>query len=168
MQDLKLVLNLESISLPTADVPPSLPEAGYRFLTLAQVGDSEPARRNLYTLVREGVEDTPGFTGEFETYLAFIKRLYRPSYQEHAESQFLALYGEAWVGLSSLVVQPGSRAIFGLTVVTKAHRGRGIARALKLSALEYAREVGVKTITTENHPENLAILRLNRGLGFEG
>jgi GNAT superfamily N-acetyltransferase len=50
-------------------------------------------------------------------------------------------------------------------VVTQAHRGKGLARALKLLALEYARSRGVDIIVTENHPENAPILGLNKCLG---
>ena len=161
MQDIKLILDLTSALPPSeTETQLSLVQAGYRFLTLAQISDDEPARRSLYALVREGVEDTPGFTGEFESYSTFIERIYEPSYRRHAESQFLALYAETWVGLSSLVVQAKSQAIFGLTVVTKAYRGKGIAHALKRCALNYALRAGVKTITTENHPENIPILQL--------
>lgn len=66
----------------------------------------------------------------------------------------------------SFVPQADERSLFGLTVVTRAHRGKGLARALKLLALEYAQSCGVDTIVTENHPENAPILRLNKTLGF--
>lgn len=167
MNDLKLTL--EPFALPPVDteaVTQALVRAGYRFLTLAQTPDDETTRRELYALVREGVTDTTGFSGEFETYEAFSERIYVRSYRGHAESQFLAACGNDWVGLSSFVRESAYRGRFGLTAVTRPHRGLGLARALKSLALEYARASGVQMVVTENHPENVAILGLNRALGF--
>jgi RimJ/RimL family protein N-acetyltransferase len=167
MADIKLALDLTAAPLTdTKSVTRPLVEAGYRFFTLAEAGDDETTRRKLYALVREGVCDTPGFSGEFEGYQAFMERIYTRSYRQHAQSQFLAAYAGDWVGLSSFVQQADGQGLFGLTVVTRAHRGEGIARALKLLALQYARGSGVDTIVTENHPQNAPILALNEALGF--
>ena len=46
-------------------------------------------------------------------------------------------------------------------------RRRGIARVLKLQALQYLHDRGTVSVTTRNDPRNTAVLRLNRGLGFE-
>ena len=116
--------------------------------------------------MREGVTDTTGFSGEFESYEAFLERIYIRSYRQHAESQFLAACGDDWVGLSSFVLENPEQGKFGLTAVTRPHRGLGLARALKLLALRYAHTRGVQTVVTENHPDNVAILELNRTLGF--
>lgn len=167
MADIHLTLDLTSVPPPEADsATQSLSQAGYYFFTLAQAEDDETTRRKLYALVREGVCDTPGFSGEFESYDAFVERIYIPSYRQHADSQFLASYAGDWVGLSSFVPQDVGRGLFGLTVVTRAHRGRRIARALKLQALRYANGMGIDRIVTANHPENAPILGLNRALGF--
>lgn len=167
MEDIKLTLDLTSVPAVDSEAATRpLMGAGYRFLTLAQAGDNEATRRKLYGLVREGVYDTPGFTGEFESYEAFIERIYIRSYWLHAESQFLAAYADDWVGLSSFVGQPDGSGIFGLTVVTREHRGRGVARALKMLGLTFAKKNGVGKIVTENHPDNAPILGLNQALGF--
>jgi len=167
VEDIKLTLDLTSVPAVDSEVATrTLTEAGYRFFTLAQAGDDEATRRKLYSLVREGVHDTAGFTGEFERYEAFIERIYTRSYGQHAESQFLAAYADDWVGLSSFVGKPDGGGIFGLTVVTREHRCRGIARALKLLGLQYAQKNSIGKIVTENHPENAPILGLNQALGF--
>ena len=163
---MRLVLELGAFTADTESAIEPLRKAGYRFFTLAQTPDDEATRRKLYALVREGVLDTTGFSGEFETYEAFAERIYLPSYRQHAESQFLAAYGDEWVGLSSLVLDTAEGGKFGLTAVTRPYRGVGLARALKLLALRYAQARGVQTVVTENHPENAAILELNRALGF--
>ena len=166
MDDLRLTLELETPMADTESFVEPLRKAGYRFFTLAQTADDEATRRKLYTLVREGVLDTTGFSGEFENYGAFVERIYAPSYRQHAEGQFLAAYGDEWVGLSSFILENAGQGKFGLTAVTRPHRGLGLARALKSLALQHAQVSGVKTVVTEIHPENVAIRELNRALGF--
>lgn len=167
MGDLRLMLELPARPPVDAEaVTQPLVRAGYRFFTLAQTPDDDLTRRKLYALVREGVTDTTGFSGEFEDYEVFVERIYVRSYWQHAESQFLAAHGDQWVGLSSFVRETGGRGRFGLTAVTRPHRGHGLARALKVLALEYARASGVRTVVTDNHPDNVAIRELNKTLGF--
>ena len=138
---------------------------GFELFRLADVEDGPAVRRKLYALVREGVLETPGHTGGFETFEEFSERLFEPCYWRVAESQFLAAEGEGWVGLSSLTVS-GNAALFGLTAVLKPYRGRGVAHALKVLALGYAAAQGVMTVTTSNDSSNCAMLAINKSLGF--
>jgi mycothiol synthase len=54
----------------------------------------------------------------------------------------------------------------GYTGVLREHRGRGIARALKLATLAQAIELGVEAVETDNDSENAPILHLNDALGY--
>ena len=54
----------------------------------------------------------------------------------------------------------------GLTGVLRSHRRRGIATALKVTALEMAKARGVRTLETDNE-ENNPMYLLNVELGFE-
>lgn len=54
----------------------------------------------------------------------------------------------------------------GLTGVRRAWRRKGIALALKLRAIAYARSVGAPVIRTENATTNQAMLAINEALGF--
>ena len=138
---------------------------GFELFRLADVEDGLAVRRKLYALVREGVLETPGHTGGFESFGEFSEQLFEPCYWRVAESQFLAAAGEGWVGLSSLTVS-GNEALFGLTAVSKPYRGRGVARALKVLALGYAAVQGVMTAKTSNDSSNHAMLAINKRLGF--
>jgi GNAT superfamily N-acetyltransferase len=46
------------------------------------------------------------------------------------------------------------------------HRRRGIALALKLAAIDYARRVGAPIIRTDNDSTNTGMLAINSRLGF--
>ncbi len=52
------------------------------------------------------------------------------------------------------------------TGVLPAYRGRGIAMALKLRAIEAAIARGCPLITTENHEDNAPMRAINRKIGF--
>jgi GNAT superfamily N-acetyltransferase len=54
----------------------------------------------------------------------------------------------------------------GLTAVRREYRGRGIALALKLRVIEYARRQGYREIRTWNDSLNAPMLHINTRLGF--
>ena len=54
----------------------------------------------------------------------------------------------------------------GFTGVLREHRGKGIARALKLETLVQAIDLGTESVQTDNDSENLPILHLNEELGY--
>jgi GNAT superfamily N-acetyltransferase len=81
---------------------------------------------------------------------------------------FVALDNNRWVGISRLMELAGEpgKLYHGLTGVVPSHRRRGIATALKISAIEYARQAGAEWIETENE-ENNPMYALNMKLGFQ-
>ncbi len=54
----------------------------------------------------------------------------------------------------------------GLTGVRREARGKGIAMALKLKTVEYARAHGIREIKTWNDQQNRPMLRINEAMGF--
>ena len=54
----------------------------------------------------------------------------------------------------------------GLTGVRREARGKGIAMALKLATVEYARTHGIGEIKTWNDQRNQPMLRINEAMGF--
>jgi ribosomal protein S18 acetylase RimI-like enzyme len=73
-----------------------------------------------------------------------------------------------YVGLSVLSRRLSEPGVLDqqLTGVLADYRGRGIAMALKLRGLRYAREHGYREIRTGNNTRNLPMLRINEALGF--
>lgn len=84
------------------------------------------------------------------------------------DTRWIALDGDDWVGISELW-KSGARedmAYQGITGVTRAHRRKGVATALKLVGIRYARQRGWRTIITDNE-ENNPMFGINLALGFK-
>lgn len=84
------------------------------------------------------------------------------------EGYFVAVDGDRYVGLSNLwKLQADPNAIeTGLTGVRREHRRRGVALALKLKALGWAKEQGYDKVKTWNERGNEGMLAINEMLGF--
>jgi len=83
------------------------------------------------------------------------------------DGYFIATVGGAYVGESTLR-KPGAGAHLAVntTGVRRSHRGQGIAMALKLASIEYARAHGCSHIRTWNEVNNVGMLAINDRLGF--
>jgi GNAT superfamily N-acetyltransferase len=71
------------------------------------------------------------------------------------------------VGLARLRRQGNRAALNAFTAVDPDYRGRGIARALKLRTVLWARENGVEHLYTGNDAENRRMLDINLRLGYQ-
>ncbi len=82
-------------------------------------------------------------------------------------TRWIALWGEEWVGMTELWITEAApdRASTDLTGVIRPARRQGIATALKLQAIQYAQDQGIKSIVTDNE-ENNPMYQLNLALGF--
>jgi len=143
--------------------------SGIRIVTLRELIEDDPEhRRKLYELDVTLAKDVPSpepltapSAESFERYV-FESRDLLP------EGYFVALDGRRYVGLSALWKsdeEPGT-LYTGLTGVRREYRRRGIALALKLRAIEYARSRGIRTLKTWNESNNRAMLSINEALGF--
>lgn len=84
------------------------------------------------------------------------------------DGYLLAKAGDRYVAESSLFATEEHPEILyqGLTGVIPEYRGRGIAMALKLLTVAYARAHGRREIRTWNNTRNLPMLRINEAMGF--
>lgn len=72
-----------------------------------------------------------------------------------------------YVGLSMLFARQADRDLdTGLTGVSRDWRRQGVALALKLRAIRFAKEYGAPCIRTENEINNRGMLGINERLGF--
>ncbi len=139
--------------------------AGIAVATLA--GDDSPAaRRAAYDLWARIEHDVPSpdpfLVPPFEQWEEQLLR----GPEANLDAFFLARAGAGVVGLAYLTTPPGRPAYNLLTGVDRAHRGTGIALALKLETIRYAREHGIAVVRTTNHTTNAAMLALNERLGY--
>ena len=88
--------------------------------------------------------------------------------QSLPDGYFLAKDGDRYVGQSYLFASEEEPDVLhqGLTGVLPEYRGRGIAMALKLGTVAYAREHGKREIRTWNDTANRPMLRINEAMGF--
>jgi len=165
------VLNLERFDFaPFAPAEPRVTGQGIAITTLAaeRTNDPEVTRRiyELFVRCEEGEPSIdPSTPVSYDEFL--VHELAGP--EAIPEATFLARDGQRFVGYSALTTISALPATVdtGFTGVIPEYRGRGIALALKLRAIQYAREHGYRYIRTDNNSLNAPMLRINQALGFE-
>jgi GNAT superfamily N-acetyltransferase len=154
---------------PYAGHEAALRTEGIRIATLAELLQKDPdCREKLWALDVELTGDVPHpephtpITRESFDAWVFGNPNFLP------EGYFVALDGAHYVGSSALWNSKAdpSELYTGLTGVRREYRRRGIALALKLRDIAYARQRGVKLIKTWNEKNNRGMLSINEALGF--
>jgi GNAT superfamily N-acetyltransferase len=83
------------------------------------------------------------------------------------EGYFVAVAGEQYVGVSNLWHSPVAGELrTNMTGVRREWRRRGIALALKVRSLEFAKAQGFRRVVTENETNNRGMIAINDRLGF--
>jgi len=157
-REVGLVLSLTGLS--PADVQPP---AGIEIVTWAQRPE---LARGMYEVDLEAHSDIPGFEDvtvePFEDWMAH--NIQRPA--DSPEATFIALAGQEVVGFAKLSLTAPTAAGHAITAVKRAWRGRGIARALKATEINWALAHGYTELHTSNEERNTPIKRLNARLGY--
>jgi GNAT superfamily N-acetyltransferase len=85
-----------------------------------------------------------------------------------SDACFIARHQDEYVGFTdlNLLEAVAGGLTHGFTGVAREYRQRGVATALKLRAIEYARSRGYHTIRAFNRPCHAALLALNERVGF--
>src|SRR6058998_424967 len=85
------------------------------------------------------------------------------------EAYAIAKQGDRYVGLSTVRRRDKEpRGLYqALTGVRREYRGRGVAFAMKLKIIEYAKKNGYEKIKTENATTNAPMYGINMKLGFK-
>lgn len=154
---------------PYAGQAEALRAEGIHIVTVAELLRRDPdCREKLWELevaltadVPHPEPQTPVTREAFESWV-----LNNPNFLP--EGFFVALDGPDYVGASSLWRSQADPAELytGLTGVRRAYRRRGIALALKLRGIAYARASGVRVLKTWNESNNRGMLSINEALGF--
>lgn len=164
---------LSELKVPAFDPAPfvhtaeKVHAAGIDIITLTEFQDRDPDwQRKLYELEWALIQDVPT-TGEqrqsFEDFT--IQCVEHPNMLP--EGWLIALDGDQLVGTSRALRNPAKTDQLdgSLTGVIRAYRRRGIATALKLRLIQFAKDYGAAIMLTANE-ENNPIYKLNRALGF--
>lgn len=145
----------------------SVQDTGIRFFTFAD-DNREESERKLYELYAQTHPDIPGFSGKYKNFEWWRKWTieiadFRP------ETMLIAADGERYVGLVHLIWNKETQSMYHeYTCMDREYRGRRIALALKLLAVQLAERFGARYLRTHNDSKNGPMLHINRDiLGFE-
>ena len=153
------------------DLIRKLESEGFEFTSMQALGNTEEAQRQLYQLNNSATLDTPNATQDdgwpnFEAFQSSVcqQSWYNPAGQkvviERASGQF--------VGMSAISTDESAHTAYNLfTGVARAFRGRGLATAVKVTALRFARdEMQIKEVFTHHNDENDPMIAIDRKLGY--
>ena len=151
-----------------AGVEERLSREGIHITTLADMGADDAAFLHALQDMEFRVErDIPGSEPRVqEPYEQWLHRQLEGPAGRSPRLFWIAMHGDRPVGIARLRLTPGNSAGNGLTGVDPEYRGRGIARALKLKTVEWAREHGIEFVFTANDVENSRMLAINTSLGY--
>jgi GNAT superfamily N-acetyltransferase len=136
---------------------------GIRFLTLADAGNTPEAQRKLYDLNRQTSLEAPG-EDSFPSFDEFVRDIVRAAWFR-PDSQIVAAHGERWVGLGAVGID-GQRAFNAFTGVERAYRRQGLALALTLLTIRYARQHNATRLEVFNDSRNTPMFKLQERLGY--
>lgn len=138
-----------------------------QIVTMADIEDTPERRAEIHHAYTEADRDTPGYEtwgvanhDDFDLEF-FGGEWFRP------EGVTLALVDGKIVGVSALGPTDKGGWLTDFTGVLPPYRGRGIAVALKVRALRFAKESGAATVRTNNDSNNAPMLAVNSKLGFK-
>jgi RimJ/RimL family protein N-acetyltransferase len=138
---------------------------GYELTTAAgwHAADKFERLHALFSVTEQDIPTT--FPIIPETFEDFMQRFSAPD-RPH-DRLWIAIRGDDPAALSYLRFPPVRGCVWtGYTCCHPDHRGRGVARAVKLQTLAQAVELGVPAVFTDNDSENAPMLHINEGLGY--
>ncbi|MEF3274163.1 MAG: GNAT family N-acetyltransferase [Chloroflexus sp.] len=153
---------------PFADALPRIIAQGFSICNLAEwLARGEMARQRLYEAIIEMRADVPQAepytTPDFVNWSA--KVFSNPDL--YPEGYFLALDGEEIAAVSQFWKHAEPDVLMtGLTATRRRYRRRGLALALKVYALTFAKTAGYREVRTYNDSNNRSMLSINEALGF--
>ena len=143
---------------------------GITLTTLAEARrEGQDSLKKLHELVQIISADMPSIASftptSYEQWEAF--ELKNPNLLP--EGYMIAKHGSNYVGLSTVwrIDKEPRGLVQGNTGVRREYRGRGIAIALKLGVIDFARRNGYEKVKTWNASDNVPMLAVNTKLGFK-
>lgn len=152
---------------PWADAAARVSTQGIEFKSLAQMERTPGHLQKHYELTQELDADVPSP----EPHTRIEKDLWRQRAFSNPgllrDGFFFAVLDGQYLGVTMLFSSPDETGLYtGLTGVKREYRRRGIALALKLHAISWAKQNGYPQIKTWNESRNAGMLGINIALGF--
>lgn len=156
---------------PYEEIITRLKNEGFRFTSMAELGNTEEAQRRLYTLNDTAAFETQGAEGShpWPDFADFQQRVCGTEWYLPAGQMVVIDEGSGeWAAMSAITRFKGQDYAYNLfTGVDRRYRGRKLGQAVKATALRYAREVlGVHAVRTHHNTNNLPMLAIDRKLGY--
>lgn len=151
---------------PFAEVEARARALGIEFKTLRELQDTPGHWQKHYEMMQELRADVP--SPEPRTWLeksVWLSALLKNPGLRPDAYLFAVKDGE-YVGATMLKSSGGGDLTTGLTGVRREHRRQGIALALKVRAIAWAKQNGYPRIKTWNEANNRGMLGINERLGF--
>lgn len=150
-----------------ADRLRSVEAEGIRIVSYREMEGDPDRIRKLYDLSTEMRRDIPHPEEPTPVEFADYEKRMREDPSLIPDGYLIALDGDAYIGSTSLWRSLASEDLgTGITGVRREYRRRGIALALKLRSLQWARDNGYHRVRTWNDSNNRPMLAINEGLGF--
>ena len=145
--------------------------AGFRFTSMAELGNTPEAQHKLYILNDTAAATTPGSDGEhsWASFEDFQKGVCEADwYIPAGQMVVIDVATGAWAAMSAITRFEGKDHAYNLfTGVDMPYRGRKLGQAVKVLALRYAREVlQVTLVRTHHNTKNLPMIAIDRKLGY--
>lgn len=142
-------------------------EQGIQIKSVVELEPDRMRDRKLYDLEWLIVRDVPSSEPPTKVPFEEFQKVWERS-NLVPDAWFVALDRGEYVGSTDVWLSKAEPQLLyvGLTGVVRSHRGRGIATALKLRSVEFARQQGFKEIRTWNESNNKVILDINNRMGF--
>jgi GNAT superfamily N-acetyltransferase len=144
-----------------------LESAGLRIASLAELGPADEAFLRALQQLWADAGDAPPDPASLATSFPSWRREVLDAWGLSRETHWVALDGGRPVGMTFLKRLGEDAAENDYTGVAKTHRGRGIAQALKLRAISWARQQGVRWFYTSSEVGNSRMIAINRRLGYQ-
>jgi len=143
---------------------------GIRISTFADELAHDPgASRKAFDLTDECRRDVPAMDAPTDVTFEEWRQDWIDAPSFLPDAFFIAIDAKGrWLAVSNLQrsIEDPSFIWQGLTGVRREARGRGLAMALKLATVRYARRCGVDHIKTWNDQRNRPMLAINEAMGF--
>ncbi|WP_197431661.1 GNAT family N-acetyltransferase [Lentibacillus sp. JNUCC-1] len=142
----------------------NLEASGIKFTSLAEYTQDPDIEHQFWDFWWKLVQDVPGMSDKPRPDNEKMMNMTR---DVDKEGFILAVDDGTWVAMSMAIDESEGVVYNSMTGVDRRYRGKGLAQAVKVKAIEYALKNDAEYMRTHNDSENEAMLSVNEKLGYE-